>query len=64
MSLKGDRAYELFKEGYNCSETLTLAGNEAYNLGLDANASKLMAGFGGGCGCGHSGHGGGKSCGC
>ena len=42
-----------YKDGYNCSETLTLAGNDAYNLGLDANAAKLMAGFGGGCGCGH-----------
>lgn len=48
-----EKTNKYYKEGYNCSETLILAGNDAYNLGLDANASKLMAGFGGGCGCGH-----------
>lgn len=44
---------KFYKDNYNCAETLILAGNETYDLGLDANAAKLMAGFGGGCGCGH-----------
>ena len=44
---------KFYKEGYNCAETLILAGNEAYNLGLDHKTAKVMAGFGGGCGCGH-----------
>ena len=51
MLVENTRKY--YKAGYNCSESLVLAGNETYNLGLDENASKLMAGFGGGCGCGH-----------
>ena len=49
MLIENIRKY--YKDGYNCSETLVLAGNETYNLGLDANAAKLMAGFGGGCAC-------------
>ena len=51
MLIENIRKY--YKAGYNCSETLTLAGNETYNLGLDEKAAKLMAGFGGGCACGH-----------
>ena len=42
-----------YKNGYNCAESLTMAGNEAYNLGLDEKTIKVMAAFGGGCGCGH-----------
>ena len=42
-----------YKADYNCAETLILAGNETYNLGLDEKTAKVMAAFGGGCGCGH-----------
>ena len=42
-----------YKDGYNCAETLTLAGNDAYALGLDEKTAKVMSAFGGGCGCGH-----------
>ena len=42
-----------YKDGCNCAESLTIAGNEAYNLGLDEKTVKGMAAFGGGCGCGH-----------
>lgn len=49
MSLKGDRAYELFKEGYNCSQAVF--GAFAEELGVDfATAVKLASGFGGGIG--------------
>lgn len=51
MLVENIRKY--YKANYNCSETLVLAGNETYGLGLDDKAVKLMAGFGGGCGCGH-----------
>ncbi len=42
-----------YGNGYNCAEALTLAGNDACNLGLDEKTVKVMAAFGGGCGCGH-----------
>ena len=42
-----------YKEGYNCAESLILASNDAYNLGLDEKTAKVMSAFGGGCGCGH-----------
>ncbi len=46
---KGDRAYELFKEGYNCSQAVF--GAFAEELGVDlATAVKLASGFGGGIG--------------
>ncbi len=49
MSLKGDRAYELFKEGYNCSQAVFGAFSE--ELGVDfETAVKLVSGFGGGIG--------------
>lgn len=49
MSVKGDRAYELFKEGYNCSQSVFGAFSE--ELGVDFNtAVKLASGFGGGIG--------------
>ncbi len=49
MSLKGDRAYELFKEGYNCSQAVF--GAFADELGVDfETAVKLASGFGGGIG--------------
>lgn len=46
---KGDRAYELFKQGYNCSQAVF--GAFAEELGVDFNtAVKLSSGFGGGIG--------------
>ena len=49
MSMKGDRAYELFKEGYNCSQAVFGAFCE--ELGVDfETAVKLASGFGGGIG--------------
>lgn len=42
-----------FREGYNCAEAILRAFNATLNLGLDDNALKLAAGFGGGIG--HSG---------
>lgn len=36
----------------NCSEAVVKAANDAYNLGLDEKAIKMISGFGGGCGCG------------
>lgn len=51
MLVENIRKY--YKDGYNCAESLILAGNDTYNLGLDAKAAKLMAGFGGGCAIGN-----------
>ncbi len=49
MSVKGDRAYELFKQGYNCSQAVFGAFCE--ELGVDfETAVKLASGFGGGIG--------------
>lgn len=49
MSAKGDRAYELFKQGYNCSQAVFGAFCE--ELGVDfETAVKLASGFGGGIG--------------
>lgn len=42
-----------YKNGYNCAEALIMAGNDACELGLDEKTVKVMAAFGGGCGCGH-----------
>lgn len=36
------------KEDLNCAEKILYASNEVYKLGLDKNALKLSAGFGGG----------------
>lgn len=36
------------EEKLNCAEKILYASNEVYNLGLDKNALKLAAGFGGG----------------
>lgn len=35
-------------EDYNCAETILAGANQAYHLGLDKEALKLAAGFGGG----------------
>lgn len=36
--------------GYNCAETTLRAANEAWEMGMDENAFRLMGGFGGGMG--------------
>lgn len=49
MSNKGDRAYENFLSGYNCSQAVAVAFAE--ELGLDKEtAARLSSGFGGGMG--------------
>ena len=49
-----DVAEKYFLEGdYNCAESVLLAANEVYELGLDPkNAHLLVSAFGGGMGCG------------
>ena len=49
-----DIAEKYYKEGdYNCAESVLLAANEAYQLGIDPDTcSRLMSAFGGGMGCG------------
>jgi len=49
-----DIAERYFLEGdYNCAESVLLAANEAYGLGLDKeNCHLLVSAFGGGMGCG------------
>ncbi|NMA95218.1 MAG: hypothetical protein GX974_04175 [Clostridiales bacterium] len=48
--------YKLLESGYgdiedlNCAEKILYGANKVYNLGLDKNALKLSAGFGGGMG--------------
>ena len=49
MSKKGDIAYECFRKGYNCSQSVVIA--YADELGLDEQtAARLACGFGGGMG--------------
>lgn len=49
MSVKGDRAYELFKQGYNCSQAVF--GAFAEELGVDfSTAVRMASGLGGGIG--------------
>ena len=49
MSEKGDRAYELFLQGYNCSQAVF--GTFCEELGIDfETAVRLSSGFGGGIG--------------
>ncbi|MDL2258064.1 C-GCAxxG-C-C family protein [Eubacteriales bacterium OttesenSCG-928-K08] len=38
----------LYKEDWNCAEHILIGANRVYKLGLDANAIKVAAGFGGG----------------
>lgn len=46
--------YDLIEQGFgneedlNCAEKILCGANEAYHMGLDKNALKLAAGFGGG----------------
>ena len=49
MSVKGDRAYDFFKQGYNCSQAVF--GAFAEELGVDfETAVKMASGLGGGIG--------------
>ncbi len=46
---RGDKAYELFMQGYNCSQSIAVA--FADKLGIDEiTAAKIASGFGGGMG--------------
>ena len=49
-----DVAEKYFLEGdYNCAESVLLAANEVYGLGLDCeNCHRMVSAFGGGLGCG------------
>lgn len=49
MSVKTERAEQLFKEGYNCSQAVLGAFCEDYGLDLDT-AFRLASSFGGGMG--------------
>ena len=42
------------EQNRNCAEAMLLAANEEYGLGIDAEAVKLVGGFGGGMGCGRA----------
>lgn len=49
MSERGDRAKELFRQGYNCAQAVVLAFSDV--TGLDEKTSAMLAsGFGGGMG--------------
>ncbi len=40
------------EQNYNCAESILMAGNEVYDLGLAPGDVRLISGFGGGIGCG------------
>ena len=43
-----EKALSYYDADYNCAESILRGGNDAYGLGLDENALKVIAGFGGG----------------
>ena len=47
MALR-DTVERYYFDNYNCAESVFLAANEYFGLGLDSNCSKLVGGFGGG----------------
>lgn len=49
MSERGDKAYELFKDGYNCAQAVAGAFSDLLGMDMDTVA-KLASGFGGGMG--------------
>lgn len=49
MSIYGDRAYEVFFQGYNCSQCVVVAFADVMGLTRD-QALKMASGFGGGFG--------------
>ena len=54
MAMLADIVERYYLEGdYNCAESVLLAANEAYGLGLDPQVCyRLVSAFGGGMGCG------------
>jgi len=48
MLIKKIEEYYSREHDLNCAETILYSANDAYNLGLDKNALKMVAGFGGG----------------
>lgn len=46
---RGDKAYEFFTNGYNCSQAVTLAYSDLFGMELEQLA-KISGGFGGGMG--------------
>ncbi|MBS5645718.1 MAG: C-GCAxxG-C-C family protein [Clostridiales bacterium] len=53
MNIEELTAQYYLEKDCNCAETVLHAANDAFQLGLDDNAMKMIGGFGGGCGCGH-----------
>ena len=50
-----DVAKEYYQDkGFNCAESIFLASNKYYNLGLDENIVEVITAFGGGMGCGRT----------
>jgi len=49
MGKRADRAYELFKQGYNCSQAVFMAFCDKYSID-EETAAKLASSFGGGMG--------------
>lgn len=45
-------AEKYYNQGYNCAESILLAGNEAYQLHLTSDTIRTFAAFGGGMQCG------------
>lgn len=50
--LKERAGYYYAQDDRNCAESMLLGANDVYELGVDVSAAKLIAGFGGGMGCG------------
>ncbi|HHX23727.1 MAG: C-GCAxxG-C-C family (seleno)protein [Tepidanaerobacteraceae bacterium] len=50
MLIKKVEEYYSKEHDLNCAETILYAANDVYKLGLDKNALKMAAGFGGGMG--------------
>lgn len=46
-----DKAIAYYQSGMNCAESMLLAINDEYKLGIDKAQVKLVSGFGGGMGC-------------
>lgn len=52
--LREKTKYYYIEKNMNCAESLLCGANDEYNLGLVAEDVKLIAGFGGGIGCGNT----------
>ncbi len=51
-NMLADIAQRYYMQDYNCAESVLLAADEAYGLGLAQGAHRLLSAFGGGMGCG------------